>query len=139
MRHPTGQGLRQTARHGQQAQHGGGGVQRGQRCAGVERRGAGLFGEFFALRVAHQRRVQVARRGQAQLALQQNLARRVVGQVFAPHHIGDALRRVIHHHCELVSKAAIGAFEHKVAHLGRNILLLGAEPAVLPADDATRS
>ena len=83
--------------------------------------------------------MQVARRGQAQLALQQNLARRVVGQVFAPHHIGDALRRVIHHHCELVSKAAIGAFEHKVAHLGGNILLLGAEPAVLPADDATRS
>ena len=38
--------------------------------------------------------------------------------------MGDALRRVVHHHCELVGKAAVRALEYKVAHLGGNVLLL---------------
>ena len=82
----------------------------------------------------HQRRVQVARRGQRQRALQQDLARRVVGQVLAAHHVGDALLGVVHHHGQLVGEQAVGALEHEVAHLLRHVLLLFAEPAVGPAD-----
>ena len=41
-----------------------------------------------------------------QRALQPDLARRVVGQVFAAHHVGDALRRVVHHHRQLVGPEA---------------------------------
>ena len=63
----------------------------------------------------HQRRVQVARRRQAERALQQDLARRVVGQVLAAHDVGDALRGVVDHHRQLVGPQAVGAPQHEVA------------------------
>ena len=47
--------------------------------------------------------------------------------------MGDALKRIVHHHRQLVSPQAIGAFEHKVADLLRHILLLSAQPSVMPS------
>jgi cobalamin biosynthesis protein CbiG len=67
-------------------------------------------------------------------ALQQDLARRVVGQVLAAHHVGDALRRVVDHHRQLVGGLAVGAAQHEVADLVRHVLLLRPEPAVAPVD-----
>jgi hypothetical protein len=78
--------------------------------------------------------VQVARRGQAQLALQVDLARGVVGQVGAAHHVGDALGSVINHHRQLVGPQAVGAVQDEVAHGLRHVLLLRAQAAVGPAD-----
>ena len=54
-----------------------------------------LFGELLAIRRTYQGRMQVLRRGHAQCGLQQDLARRVVGQVFAAYHMGDALVGVV--------------------------------------------
>ena len=91
-----------------------------------------LLGQFFAIRAAHQRRVQVAQRGYAQRVLQQDLARRVVGQVFATHHVGDALGGVIDHHRQLIRPQAISAAQHKVAHGVADVLLLRTQAAVVP-------
>ena len=76
---------------------------------------AGLLGQLLAVVGEDQRRVQVARRRQAQRALQVDLARGVVGQVLAAHDVGDALRRVVDDHRELVGPQAVGALEHEVA------------------------
>ena len=50
-------------------------------------RRAVLLGQLLAVGAEHQRRVQVARRRQAERALQQDLARGVVGQVLAAHDV----------------------------------------------------
>ena len=94
-----------------------------------------LLGEFFTVGAQHQRRVQVLRRRHFQCTLQQDLARRVIHQVRAPHHVGDALCRIVHHHGQLVGKAAIGASEHEVADLGADILLLCTEAPIMPIKD----
>jgi hypothetical protein len=76
--------------------------------------------------------------GRPSAALQQDLARGVVGQVLAAHHVGDALRGVVHHHRQLVGPQAVGAVEHEVAHLVRHVLLLRAQAAVGPGDRLPR-
>ena len=91
-----------------------------------------LFGKLLAVVAAHQGRVQVAGGWHAQGALQQDLARRVVGQVFAAHHVRDALVCIVHHHGQLVGPQAIGAAQHKVAHLTGHVLVLRAPSPVLP-------
>ena len=74
------------------------GLKAAGRSAGVDSWRTMLFGELFPAIHAHQRRVQIVRLAQAQRLLQQDLARRVVGQVFSAHHIANALRSVIDHH-----------------------------------------
>ena len=69
----------------------------------------------MAVGVQHQRQVQVARGGQAQRALQQDLARSGVEQVGAADDVGDALVGVIHHHRQLVGPVAVGATQDEVA------------------------
>jgi len=64
--------------------------------------------------------------------LQQDLAGRVVGQVFAPHHMGDALRGVVDDHGQLVGPQAIGTQQHKVAYAARHVLLLRSQAPVGP-------
>ena len=49
---------------------------------------------------------------------------RVVGQVFAAHDVGDALRRVVDDDRELVGPEAVGAPQHEVADLARDVLAL---------------
>ena len=65
-------------------------------------------------------------------ALQQDLARRVVGQVFAAHDVGDALRGVVHHHGQLVGPQAVGPAQHEVTHGLGHVLLLRSQTAVMP-------
>ena len=79
--------------------------------------------------------MQVLGRGQAQGALQHDLPRCVVGQVLAAHHMGDALRGVVHHHCQLVSPQAISPAQHKVADFLAHVLLLRPQAAVAPMRD----
>ncbi len=76
--------------------------------------------------------MQVARGGQAQRALQQDLPRSVVCQVLAAHDVCDALGAVVHHDRELVGPQAVCAFEHKVANGLGNVLLLRSQPPVPP-------
>ena len=85
-----------------------------------------LLGELFSVSAAHQRSMQVAGRGQAQGLLQQYLARRIVGEIFAPNHMRDALGAVVHHHGQLVGPQAIGAAENEVTDAVHDILLLSA-------------
>jgi len=47
-----------------------------------------------------------------------DLPRGRVEQVRAAHHVGDSLRRVIHHHRQLVGELAVGPAHHEVADLG---------------------
>jgi hypothetical protein len=68
--------------------------------------------------------MQVLWRRVAQRTLQHDLAGRVVGEVFAAHHVGNALRSVVHHYRQLVGEQAIGAAQHKVAHFAGHGLLL---------------
>ena len=91
-----------------------------------------LFGELFSVFHADQRRVQIARLGQTQGVLQRDLARGVVGQVFAAHHIGDALLAIVDDHGQLVGPEPVRSAQHKVAHAGKQVLLLGAQTLVLP-------
>ncbi len=91
-----------------------------------------LLGQLFAICRQHQRRVQVLRRGQTKGALQQDLPRCIASQVFAPHHMGDALRCVIHHYGQLVGPQAVGTLQHEVTDLLRDVLRLHAKAAVSP-------
>ena len=77
--------------------------------------------------------MQVAQQRQAQGHLQHPLARRVVGQIFTTHHVGDALRGVVHHHRELVRPQPIGALEDEVAHGLFDVLRLRAQAPVHPS------
>ncbi len=76
--------------------------------------------------------MQVGRLGQMQVALQQDLSRRVVGQVFAANDVRDTLRRVVHHNGQLVRKQAVCAQYNEIANLARDMLLLGSQAAVCP-------
>ena len=111
--------------HGRQAQRLRGSVQRGQhglRRLQIQRHCPVLFAELFAIRAQHKVRVQVLRGGQLQSELQHDLPRGVIGQVLAAHDMGDALRGVVYHHCQLVSPEAVGAAQNKVAHFFAHVL-----------------
>ena len=110
-------------------------VQSAQRLCGVDGLRAVLLGQFFTIRTQYQRGMQVLRRGQLQALLQPDLARGVVQQVGAAHHMADTLVGVIHHHGQLVGKAAVGAQQHEVAHRVLHILRLWPGGAVLPVDN----
>ena len=64
-----------------------------------------------------------------------DLAGGAVGDVAAAHHVGDPLRRVVHHHGQLVGPQAVGALQHEVADGLRDVLVLRAQAAVAPADE----
>ena len=110
-----------------------GGPQRLQRPVQVQGRAPVCFDSFSPF-AQHQRRVQVARRRQAELALQQDLPRRVAGQVFAADDVADALRRIVDDDRQLVGEDAVGAAQHEVADAGGDFLALPAEPTVVPDD-----
>ena len=102
---PAGQGrgrivarARRQHRHAGQPERARRRVERGgghRRRGGVDRAGAILCGEFLPVVRQHQRRVQVARGGQAQGALQQDLARGVGRQVRAAHDVGHLLLGIV--------------------------------------------
>ena len=74
----------------------------------------------------------VVRCGQSQSELQQDLPRGVVAQICTAHHVGHALQCVVHHHGQLVSPQAIGAAQHKVAHLLGHVLPLWPQYFIPP-------
>lgn len=76
----------------------------------------------------------VARHGQAQRLLQQDLPRGGIEQIGAAHHFGHPLRGVVDHHRELVGPAAVGTAQHEVADFGMHVLLLRATQAIVEAD-----
>jgi hypothetical protein len=66
--------------------------------------------------------VQVGGGGQAQQALEQDLAWCGVQQVGTAHHVGDALVGVVHHHGQLVGIKAVGAADNEIPHLPGHVL-----------------
>lgn len=56
-------------------------------------------------------------RGQAKRMLQQDLAWRRVEQVGTAHHLGNALSRIVHHHCQLIRPKPIGTQQDEVANV----------------------
>ena len=100
----------------------------------VQRQGrsAILLGQFFTIFTQDQWGVQVKRVRQAKRFLQQPLARCVISQVLASHHMRDVLCGVVHHHGELIGPKPISALQYKVAHFLQHILTLLAQPAVMP-------
>ena len=95
----------------------------------IDRPRAGLFGKFLACRAGGNGQVQVAGLRQAEQPLQMNLARGGIDQIRTTHHVGDALRRVVHHHCELVGEQRVGAPQHEIADFALDRL---REPAKQP-------
>ena len=79
--------------------------------------------------------MQVRGRRQAEQTLQVDLARGVVGEVFAAHHVRDALGRIVDDHRELVRPQAVRAAQHEVADRAAEVLPLRAESPVGPVDD----
>jgi len=78
--------------------------------------------------------VRVARRRQAQPLLQKDLARCGVEQVGAPHDVRDALVGVVDHDGQLVGEVAVGAQQHEVADLAREVLAESALHDIVEAD-----
>ena len=72
---------------------------------------------------------------QSQRFVQKDLARRVVGEVGAAHHVADALRGVVHHHCQLIGIDIVRAQQHEIANRACNVLQLGPQPPVGPVRD----
>ena len=103
-----------------------------ERIAHVDRWRAMLLRQLFAVGAEHQRQVQIARRRQAEQALQMHLPRRVVGEILAANDIGDALCRVVDHDRELICREPVGALEYEVADLVGQVLHECAEPTVVP-------
>jgi hypothetical protein len=60
--------------------------------------------------------VYIGRQGQAKPLLQHDLTRRIVEQVGAPHHLRDALIRIVHHDSQLVGVEPVSPFQDEVAH-----------------------
>jgi hypothetical protein len=98
------------------------GVQRGQGIGGIHRPRRQRFRQLAAVRVEHQRQVRVPGRRQPKRPLQQDLPRRGVEQVGAADHVGDALRRIVHHDRQLVGPGAVGAAQDEVADCGGDVL-----------------
>ncbi len=117
-----------------EAEDGAGVAQVGERRGQRQRRGTGLFRELGAVSGSHQRRVQVARRRQAEQALQQDLPGRAVGEVFAANDVGDVLLGVVDDDGELIGEDAVGALEDEVADRAGDVLALLAEASVVPGD-----
>ena len=67
--------------------------------------------------------MRMIRRGQAQRALQQDLARGGIKQVSPTHHVGDALRGVIHDHCQLIRPKSVCTTQDEVADVDIDALL----------------
>ena len=97
----------------------------------IDRLGAGLLGKLLARGIGSNGQVQVARLRQAEQPLQMDLARGRIDQVRAAHHVGDALRRVVHHHRELVGEHAVGAPQHEITDFAFDGLREAAEQPVL--------
>jgi len=109
-----------------------------ERLAVVERRGTCLLGQLVAVRVEHQRDVQVAGCRQPEQALQQDLPGRRADEVGTAHDVGDSLRPVVDDDRQLISPQAIGAAQHEIAGRHAQVFMMDGAVAVDPVDDGRR-
>lgn len=89
-----------------------------------------MFGELFACIVANERHVQVARRGNTQGLLQQNLTGGVAKQIRATNDLRYALVGIIDYHGELIGVQTVATSHDKITHLTRNVLLDQSKGAI---------
>ena len=80
----------------------------------------------------------VGRPGQAQGRLDPDLGGGDGAQVGAPHHLGDPLGAVVHHHRQVVGVAPVPAMQQRVAGTLLRIVLLGAQHPVVPGHGTGR-
>ena len=113
-------------------------AQQGFAAVHIQRFGTGLLAPFLPVAVGEQGQVGIVRRGQVQAALQVNLARRGNQQILPAHDVGDALFAVVHHHGKLVGPKAIGAQQHEIADVLRQILPVSAHNPVVEGNGFIR-
>ena len=78
----------------------------------------------------------MAWRGKAEQVLQPELAGRRVEQVGAAHHVGGALRRIVHDHRELVGEDAVRPVHDEVADIAFQVLFDTSAYPVVEGDRA---
>ena len=66
--------------------------------------------------------MQITRLRVAQRLLKRDLARCGRPEIHAPQHVGDAHRRIVYDHCQVVGKHAVIAPQHDVSDLGGKML-----------------
>jgi drug/metabolite transporter (DMT)-like permease len=88
----------------------------------------------FAISIDRNRKVRIARRGEGQQALQQDLPWGGGEEVGAAHHVGDTLLEVVHHHRKLVGEVAVRAPHHEIAHFPAQMLLYPSLEQVVEGD-----
>ena len=76
----------------------------------------------------------IVRGGEAEAALQPDLARGGHEQILPAHDVGDALFGVVGHHGELVGPQAVGAQEDEIADVAGEVLYITADDAVGEGD-----
>lgn len=69
-----------------------------------------------------------------QQPLQVNLAGRGIQQIRTSHHVRYSLRRVVHHHCQLIGPDAIGPQQNKIPAVFRQVERALALHMVLPGN-----
>ena len=75
------------------------------------------LGQAAAVRVRHQPAVEPIRSCESQRAVEQNLPRRGLEQVFAAHHFGDFHGGVVGHAGKLITRAALAPPHHEIAKI----------------------
>src|SRR5258706_4186404 len=103
-----------------------------QRCRAV------ALGQPLAGRAGDEAGMRPPRLAQAQQAIEQDLPGGGGKQVVASQHLGDAHRRVVDEHRELIGEDAVGAAQHEVADRRLRIELLRALQLVVEGDRAGR-
>ena len=78
--------------------------------------------------------MQVSRSGKSEQALQQDLARRRLQQVGAPHDVGHMLLRIVDDDRELVGVQRVAPLEDEIADVARDVLRDAALHAILEDD-----
>ena len=102
----------------------------------VRDRGLALaLAHLRAVRVEDQRQVGEARLRVPERAEQQDVLRRVREMVLAADDVGDPHLGVVHHHREVVERAAVAADDHEVAAEVRDVDLDPAADDVVEGDD----
>lgn len=103
-------------------------------AAGGDGSGARLLRQLLTGSVARQWQVRISGDGQPQALREPDLARRRVQQVGASDDGVDSLRRVIHHHGELVGELAVGSQQDEIADGRGHILALRSLHAIVEND-----
>lgn len=86
----------------------------------------GLFGQFFAAVVKHERDMEIAQWRGAQRLGEQYLPRRVVYQICTAHDVGDALIKIVNDDGKLIGPKPVGALQNEISYGFLNVLQIVA-------------